>query len=185
MDAVRARLVAYSESSADSAATGLGMLADVSGVITPFHSRKTSPRLSRPPIAAQPQRGNSCSRVRRRSPLCHDVLEFMLDGASASSQESLVVDSAAAALRSSSSNSSGQQHAQVTGPSAHAARSDTPTDSPTPEASRADVAAVSGRDASTGAGAASPCASSGRQGVHATRPADSHAAAEALQHDEQ
>ncbi|KAJ2790766.1 hypothetical protein H4R20_006960, partial [Coemansia guatemalensis] len=70
------------------------------GVIKPFHSPKSPAqralRASPTPCAAHRDITNRYNRVRRRSPLCHDVLEFMLEGASTSSQESLLIGGATA-----------------------------------------------------------------------------------------
>ncbi|KAJ2078779.1 hypothetical protein H4R24_004249 [Coemansia sp. RSA 988] len=84
------------------------------GVIKPFHSPKSSTqralRASPPPSAALRDITNRYNRVRRRSPLCHDVLEFMLEGASTSSQESLLIGSVAA----ENGNANGNQERSAT-----------------------------------------------------------------------
>ncbi|PIA14412.1 hypothetical protein COEREDRAFT_82702 [Coemansia reversa NRRL 1564] len=70
------------------------------GIIKPFHTPKSSTqralRVSPPVCVAHNVTTNKYNRVRRRSPLCHDVLDFMLEGASTSSQESLLICSAMA-----------------------------------------------------------------------------------------
>ncbi|KAJ2262070.1 hypothetical protein GGI01_001811 [Coemansia sp. RSA 376] len=73
-------------------------------VIAPFHTaRVPAQRASKAmPLSRATHSGskNRYNRVRRRSPLCHDMLEFMLEGASTSSQESLPLETAAAANNS-------------------------------------------------------------------------------------
>ncbi|KAJ2387910.1 hypothetical protein GGI05_003948, partial [Coemansia sp. RSA 2603] len=73
-----------------------------SDFIAPFHSsRPASQKASRTmPQSRTVSTGskNNYNRVRRRSPLCHDVLEFMLEGASMSSQESLPLNIATASI---------------------------------------------------------------------------------------
>ncbi|KAJ2867006.1 hypothetical protein GGH94_001173 [Coemansia aciculifera] len=70
-------------------------------VIVPFHTaRVPAQRASKAmPLSRATHSGskNRYNRVRRRSPLCHDMLEFMLEGASMSSQESLPLETAVAA----------------------------------------------------------------------------------------
>ncbi|KAJ2615118.1 hypothetical protein H4S08_001403 [Coemansia sp. RSA 1365] len=65
------------------------------GIIKPFHTPKSPTqralRVSPPVCVAHSVTTNKYNRVRRRSPLCHDVLDFMLEGASTSSQESLLI----------------------------------------------------------------------------------------------
>ncbi|KAJ2849987.1 hypothetical protein IWW36_002250 [Coemansia brasiliensis] len=90
MNTTRARRTVHHISfqlSVDNATPSGEQVTNVSGVISPFHCKKSP--LPRSSTLVQVQRNSS--RVRRRSPLCHDVLEFMLDGASMSSQESLDV----------------------------------------------------------------------------------------------
>ncbi|KAJ2786816.1 hypothetical protein GGI15_001227 [Coemansia interrupta] len=73
-----------------------------SDFIAPFHSsRPASQKASRIiPQSRTVSSGskNNYNQVRRRSPLCHDVLEFMLEGASMSSQESLPLNIATASV---------------------------------------------------------------------------------------
>ncbi|KAJ2621855.1 hypothetical protein GGI25_003165 [Coemansia spiralis] len=73
-----------------------------SGVIKPFHVIKASANKWSRPLAqsrvGQAGTKNLYSRVRRKSPLCHDVLEFMLEGSSVSSQESLPLDAQAKSI---------------------------------------------------------------------------------------
>ncbi|KAJ1954877.1 hypothetical protein EC988_002195 [Linderina pennispora] len=70
------------------------------GIIAPFHSPRTpAQKLPRGvpgnPGAAAASAKDHYSKVRRRSPLCHDVLEFMLENASMSSLDSQSVHSRA------------------------------------------------------------------------------------------
>ncbi|KAJ2722575.1 hypothetical protein GGI07_003218 [Coemansia sp. Benny D115] len=97
-DTDSADLLAGASSSSSSAAS----FKENPDVIVPFHTmRAPSSKASRvPPHARTLHSGskNNYNRVRRRSPLCHDVLEFMLEGASMSSQESLPLELAAPGL---------------------------------------------------------------------------------------
>ncbi|KAJ2828423.1 hypothetical protein IWW50_001394 [Coemansia erecta] len=165
MDTVLSRLAmraAPSRQPVDTNVVDIDRLAGISGVITPFHARKTSPRAPRAPISAQPRHIDIYNRVRRRSPLCHDLLEFMLEGASVSSQESLVINAA-----------SPNDSAQTSSPNA-------PLKPRLPEEPHASARQQNGRDLANSeirSVETSANATSAQQGVHA----DSQAATEHLQ----
>ncbi|KAJ2667516.1 hypothetical protein IW148_000211 [Coemansia sp. RSA 1199] len=152
-----------------SAATDIDRLASVSGVISPFHARKSPLRVPRPPMPPQAQRSDIYNRVRRRSPLCHDVLEFMLEGASVSSQESLV----------SNDVCNGDEH--TVNPDAYAAHSNAP-----PNLRSSEAACVSAGQPNSRNSTSNPPhsvntathATGAEQGVHVECLADSHAPAE-------
>ncbi|KAJ1821649.1 hypothetical protein LPJ60_002492 [Coemansia sp. RSA 2675] len=87
-------------------------------VIAPFHTaRVPAPRA--PKAMPQSRATNSGSknrfnRVRRRSPLCHDMLEFMLEDASMSSQESLPLETTVAATNPGASSNPNTHHSHRT-----------------------------------------------------------------------
>ncbi|KAJ2498513.1 hypothetical protein GGH96_004237 [Coemansia sp. RSA 1972] len=172
MDRALARPTVHTGSSqllVDSATTDIDRLASVSGVISPFHARKSPLRVPRPPMPPQALRSDIYNRVRRRSPLCHDVLEFMLEGASVSSQESLVSDGVA---------SNGAEH--TVSPDAYAAHSNAPPSLRSSEAACVGVGQPNGRNSTSNTAFSANTAhvTGAEQGVHVECQADSHAPAE-------
>ncbi|KAJ1856873.1 hypothetical protein LPJ76_002150 [Coemansia sp. RSA 638] len=172
MDRVLARPIVHTGSSqlpVDSAATDIDRLASVSGVISPFHARKSPLRVPRPPMPPQAQRSDIYNRVRRRSPLCHDVLEFMLEGASVSSQESLV----------SNDVCNGDEH--TVNPDAYAAHSNAPPNLRSSETACVSVGQPNSRNSTSNPPHSvntATHATGAEQGVHVECLADSHAPAE-------